>query len=284
MPYDPKNTVLMVMDMQRDFCDRDGVFARNGFDVSSIETIVPKIARVMLACKKQRIPMVATKLTDDSQITVGSFTWSPDGTRIAFDHTRDPLITSGTSSDISIVDVNTKTVTPLVRAPGSDQGPVWSPDGQSLLYSSSAGDTTSQFYKNNQVFRIAAAGGTPTRVGSGFDEQIFGISWTQTGSYFTAFNKTRRHIYRLDPASGAVTRAADSPLDIFGLDLTPDGKTAAITAQNSSSLTEVYRVAMPPNGGNLAPEKITDFTAQIASWPIGKSEVVSWKSTDGATI
>ena len=228
--------------------------------------------------------LVATKLTDNADITVGGFTWSPDGTRIAFDHTRDPLITSGNSADISIVDVNSKVVTPLVRAPGSDQGPVWSPDGQSLLYSSSAGDTTSQFYKNNQIFRIAASGGTPTRVGSGFDEQIFGISWTPAGAYFTAFNKTRRFIYRLDPASGAVTKAADSPLDIFGLDLTPDGKTAAITAQTSSTLTEVYRVPMPATGGTLAPEKVTDFSAQIASWPIGKSEVVSWKSTDGATI
>jgi dipeptidyl aminopeptidase/acylaminoacyl peptidase len=228
--------------------------------------------------------LVATKLTDNADVTVGSFVWSPDGARIAFDHTRDPLITSGSSSDISLVDVNTKTVTPLVRAPGSDQGPVWSPDGQSLLYSSNAGDTTSNFYKNNQVFRIAASGGSPTRLGSGFDEQIFGISWTTAGAYFTAFNKTRRFIYRLDPASGTVTKAADSPLDIFGLDITPDGKTAAITAQTSSTLTEVYRVAMPANGGNLAPEKITDFTAQIASWPIGKSEVVSWKSTDGATI
>jgi dipeptidyl aminopeptidase/acylaminoacyl peptidase len=228
--------------------------------------------------------LVATKLTDNADATVGSFVWSPDGARIAFDHTRDPLITSGSSSDISLVDVNTKTVTPLVRAPGSDQGPVWSPDGQSLLYSSNAGDTTSNFYRNNQVFRIAASGGAPTRVGAGFDEQIFGISWTAAGAYFTGFNKTRRFIYRLDPASGAVTKAADSPLDIFGLDLTPDGKTAAITAQTSSTLTEVYRVAMPANGGSLAPEKITDFTAQIASWPIGKSEVVSWKSTDGATI
>jgi ureidoacrylate peracid hydrolase len=63
MPYDPATTILMVMDMQRDFCDRDGVFARNGFDVSSIEAIVPAIARVMQACKARRIPTVATKLT-----------------------------------------------------------------------------------------------------------------------------------------------------------------------------------------------------------------------------
>jgi ureidoacrylate peracid hydrolase len=61
--YDPKTTVLMVMDMQRDFCDRDGVFARQGFDVSAIEGIIPALTRVMQACKQRRIPMVATVLT-----------------------------------------------------------------------------------------------------------------------------------------------------------------------------------------------------------------------------
>lgn len=60
---DPKTTVLMVCDMQRDFCDRDGVFARNGFDVTPIEKIIPNIKRVMEACKAKRIPIVATKLT-----------------------------------------------------------------------------------------------------------------------------------------------------------------------------------------------------------------------------
>jgi ureidoacrylate peracid hydrolase len=63
MAYDPKSTVLMVMDMQRDFCDRDGVFARHGSNVEPIEAIIPTLSRVMEACKRRRIPIVATKLT-----------------------------------------------------------------------------------------------------------------------------------------------------------------------------------------------------------------------------
>lgn len=58
-----KRTVLMVMDMQRDFCDRKGVFARNGFRVDAIEAIVPRIRRVMRECRRRRIPIVASKLT-----------------------------------------------------------------------------------------------------------------------------------------------------------------------------------------------------------------------------
>lgn len=56
-------TVLMVMDMQQDFCSRDGVFARNGFGVDAIEAIVPRIVRVMEECRRRRVPIIASKLT-----------------------------------------------------------------------------------------------------------------------------------------------------------------------------------------------------------------------------
>jgi ureidoacrylate peracid hydrolase len=58
-----KRTVLMVMDMQRDFCDRTGVFARHGFKVDAIEAIIPSVRRVMEACRRRRIPVIASKLT-----------------------------------------------------------------------------------------------------------------------------------------------------------------------------------------------------------------------------
>lgn len=60
---DLQRTVLMVMDMQRDFCDADGAYARHGFDVSPVEPLVPRIARVMGACRARRIPILATQLT-----------------------------------------------------------------------------------------------------------------------------------------------------------------------------------------------------------------------------
>ncbi|GIW11031.1 MAG: cysteine hydrolase [Dehalococcoidia bacterium] len=56
-------TVLMVMDMQRDFCDPDGAYARHGFDIRLIEPIIPTIRRVMEAARARRIPIIATKLT-----------------------------------------------------------------------------------------------------------------------------------------------------------------------------------------------------------------------------
>ena len=78
-PAASSRTVLLVMDMQHDFCDRSGVFARHGFDVSVIEAIVPRIAEVMRACNAARIPIVATKLTILQDI---------DGTAMGLGHLR----------------------------------------------------------------------------------------------------------------------------------------------------------------------------------------------------
>jgi nicotinamidase-related amidase len=58
-----RTTVLMVMDMQRDFCDADGAYARHGFDVSPVAPLIPRIARVMEACRARRVPIIATQLT-----------------------------------------------------------------------------------------------------------------------------------------------------------------------------------------------------------------------------
>lgn len=64
MPVEPfERPGLMVMDMQNDFCGREGVFARHGFPVDSIERIVPRIRTLMELCKDLKIPIISTKLT-----------------------------------------------------------------------------------------------------------------------------------------------------------------------------------------------------------------------------
>ena len=40
---DPKHTVLMVIDMQNDFCHQDGSPGRRGSDVPFLQSIVPAI-------------------------------------------------------------------------------------------------------------------------------------------------------------------------------------------------------------------------------------------------
>src|SRR6267378_2831002 len=52
----------------------------------------------------------AKRLTDGDAFSVGSFAWSPDGTRIAFSAQKDPDLISSLSNDIYIVKVEEKEV------------------------------------------------------------------------------------------------------------------------------------------------------------------------------
>lgn len=225
-------------------------------------------------------PAAAVRLTSGDQYTVTNYVWSPDGSRIAFGHQRDPLINSWPTADISIVRVADQTVQPLVRDTGADQNPVWSPDGRWLLYQSSGGDTTSNYYRNGQLLRIPAEGGTATRIAAGFDEQMGGLVWTPAGIYFTAWQKTSRRLFRMEPDSWTIRPLGSEDLRIGGTSFSTDGRTVAFSATTSATVFEVYRTAVD----RWAPEALTTASRQLAVWTLPSSEVVSWQSRDGATI
>lgn len=222
----------------------------------------------------------AVRLTEGSAFTVTNAAWSPDGTRIAFGHQRDPLINSWPGADISIVTVADKSIRPLVTAPGADRNPVWSPDGQWLLYQSDGGDTTSNYYRNGWLMRIAATGGNPTRLAADFDEEIGGVTWTPTGIFFVAAQKTGRQLFGLNPTTGRILPATPATVRVGGVSHSADGRTIAFTGTTPGTTTDVYRSTID----GMGPEALTRSTEQLAAWPMPRSEVVSWKSSDGAEI
>lgn len=220
-----------------------------------------------------------TRLTE-GPFTVNGYQWSPDGSRMAVDHQPDPRVESAIHGDISIVDVATRVVTPLVTQPGDDGGPEWSPDGRWLVYASSLGDTTSDSYRNGHLMKVAASGGPAMELAADLDERKSGVEWTPTGLWVTAWRKTERHLYVVDPTTGRARPFATTPRIIWGIEFSADGTTAALVASTPTTLTELYLTSV----ATWRPMAVTTMTDQIASWTVGSSEVVSWTSQDGTII
>ncbi len=221
----------------------------------------------------------AKRLTEGN-FTVTSFITSPDGTKVAFTQQPDPLINSSVKSDISILDLTNMKITSLVANPSSDGLEDWSPDSKEILFVTNESDTTSNFYKNAKLFAITLSTKATRQLAKELDEDLGGFTWKTLGIYCALWNKTKRPIYRIDPKTGSHSVFLNTPKQILGLAFSKNGERFAFTGRNGDQLTEVFVSAIT----SPKPEKITEMTVQTANWKVAQSEVVSWKSKDGAII
>jgi dipeptidyl aminopeptidase/acylaminoacyl peptidase len=209
---------------------------------------------------------------------VGDFAWSPDGARIAFDHQAHDALAVDSTRDISVLDVASGHVTPLVTWRAPDSHPLWSPDGSQIAFETAAENPA--WYGNGMIAVVPAAGGTPSVLTRDFDEDVSLVAWTPAGLWFSANLGTGAYLYGLDSATHDATRRW--PVDGWagsGWNLTRDGRFVTWVAGDATHYPEVF-VARAGEAGTA----LTTLGDQLASWTLGTSEVVSWTSRDGARI
>ncbi len=221
-----------------------------------------------------------TKRLTKGDFTVGSFDWSPDGRQIAFDHTVNGDPSNGGTADISIVTVADAVVAPLVKQDGPDNRPLWSPDGKEIAFSSAMAQPFF-YYTNSHIAAVPSGGGAIRDLMKAFDENPGPIAWMKGGIIFGASERTSAHLYRLDPATSAVTKVTPDTVGIVsGASFTADGGTIAFVRTGPKEFPEIWTVSVMT--GSL--KKLTDMGAQTASWPQPTHEVITWKSMDGTPI
>ena len=227
-----------------------------------------------------KAPVAGVQRTKGREFNVGGYSWSPDGTRIAFSATINPDLIQGATADIFLLTLADNTTRKLVSQPGPDNGPRWSPDGSQIAFSSAMGNQLS-FASNSRLAVVPAAGGTPRSLTDAFDENPGFVAWNANGLYFTGSQKTASHLFHLDPASTRITRVSSpDPLMAGSFSLTADGRRMAFTASSPTTLNEVFVTDLAP----FAPKVLTSMTDQTKPFILGTREVVSWPSKDGAVI
>jgi dipeptidyl aminopeptidase/acylaminoacyl peptidase len=212
------------------------------------------------------------------EFTVGSFSWSPDGARIAFDHRVNADNANSGTANISIVTVADGAVRALVTQEGPDTNPVWSPDGMRIAFETKMANP-SYFYTNSVLVTIPAAGGAIEQVSTAFDEDPALIAWKGSDLLFSAYQKTNFYLFRLNTTTKRVTKVA--PVDgqvgqAFSVSAT--GEAAAFISAGPTQFPDVFVAT------GTTTKKLTNLAAQTAAWAQPSREVISWKSQDGATI
>jgi len=219
-------------------------------------------------------------LTAGEAFSVGSFSWAPDGKRIAFSAQRDPDLISGFSSDIYTVVVADSTVKKIVDTPSPDNDPKWSPDGSQIAYVTNDG-SKNFFYTNRKIAVVPADGGTPNVLTTQFDEDPGLLKWGPDGIYFSALQKTSSGLFLLTPQADKVIKMEIPGSTLAGaFSFSKDFKQLAYRGSGANEYAEIYAVGL----GARTPVQVTHVGDQLKGFDTAKREVVQWKSGDGATV
>jgi dipeptidyl aminopeptidase/acylaminoacyl peptidase len=225
-------------------------------------------------------PIAGKQRTKKTDFSVSSFSWSPDGSTIAFSATINPDLVQGTTGDIYLLKLSDDSVKKIVDQPGPDTNPLFSPDGKQIVFSSVMGQKV-YFASNSRLAIVGIDGGKPKSITDGFDENPGLIEWNRGGIYFGGLQKTTSHLFRVDPVSGKITRVSQPDELMAGsFSVTRSGDRIAFTVSSPTSMGEVFVSDMR----SFTPRKLTSFDDQTKRFTLGTREVISWQSQDGTTI
>jgi dipeptidyl aminopeptidase/acylaminoacyl peptidase len=219
------------------------------------------------------------KLTSENY-NVGEFDWSPDGRSIAFGHTKSPVANYWTTSDVSVLDVATGKVTVFVNTPAAESAPLFSPDGRSLALLVS--DNPPRWAQSGTVQIFPAAGGPPKVLAASYDGQPNVAGWSADGRrlYFSEARGTGTQIYAVDVAANRIDEVKTTNAVHTAVRLNRTGTAFAFVRQTAEAPPEVFVAS----ASDFAPTQVSRANADLKLPPVGRTEVVRWKSTDGREI
>lgn len=219
------------------------------------------------------------KLTNDNRHVTG-FNWSPDGTRIVFNHVTSPVANDWPSSDVAVVEVATATVRPLAATQAAESGLHYSPDGKWI--SGIASDLPVRWAQSYTVRAYPADGGEPKVMALSHDAQPSVIGWSSDGAkiFFSEQKGTGTALFEANVAAGTVREIQYENAVISGISMSKDKTMYAFVSQSSERPPEVYVVRT--GAPNLT--QISRANGDYEKMPVPKTEVIKWKSTDGREI
>lgn len=224
-----------------------------------------------------------------TQVTSGDFddvhpAWSPDGRLLAFSSKRTgPEPDRNYDSNIWVVAAENSDkgahLTQITTNPGSDDSPVWSPDGKWIAYVTQL-DPKLFVYGTTHVAVSSAAGGEAKVLTLALDRLSTEPHFSPDGKfiYFLADDDGTQNLCRVPAEGGEITRPISGRLTVYDYSVAKSGEVAAqVTSTDRPS--EIFTIP----AGKLT--RIThandEFLSQVK---LTAPEYVKFKSKDGTTV
>jgi dipeptidyl aminopeptidase/acylaminoacyl peptidase len=210
------------------------------------------------------------------------YAFSPDSKEIAFLKNPDPIEAISTNSDIivrSLFDKSEKNIT--VANKGYDASPIYTPDGEYILYRSQA---TPTFEADRwRLMRYNRKTGAVVELSTGFDQQIDDVKLSADGetAYFTAGERGFSPIFSVSVEKPGTVRPLVNNVSAGSINVTPDGRSFVFASSSMASPTEIVRVNA--DGSGMTP--LTKFNeTQMSPYALRPAEEMTWKGALNATV
>ena len=219
------------------------------------------------------------KLTQANRSVTG-FNWSPDGRSIVYNHVSTPSANDWTTSDISVIDLANDKIMAIAATPSAESALSYSPDGKWIA--GIASDIPAHWAQSYTIRAYPSNGGPPRVFDSSYDSQPSVIGWSADGSriYFYEAKGTGTALYYVDVASGKITEDNYAAGAVTGVNFNWPANAFGMVMQKTDRPPEAYVAKL----ADRTVVQVSHANDDVAKMPVGKTEVIKWKSKDGREI
>lgn len=266
---------------------RDIIFTDKNFKNSHIYTITLNKAD----SGERKVKQITS-----GEFSVNGFDWSPDGLSIAFSHQPEPTINSGfIESDISLVPSDSGEIVSLIKRPGVDNNPVYSPNGKLIAFESNGGKA--EAVGLTDIWTVSRFGGISKKLQETPNRDANLIGWSTDGKniFVSESIGTSSHLLSLSLKENLVTiismgNKVFSETNTKTLVNSVGTRSSFSISSKAGATSFVYESnETPPQVfySNISPfnqKQVSNLNVNVEIPKVAKTELIKWKSSDGLEI
>ncbi|HSP32918.1 MAG TPA: LpqB family beta-propeller domain-containing protein, partial [Thermoanaerobaculia bacterium] len=220
----------------------------------------------------------AVRRLTDSPHSVWAFSIAPDGRTIAFDRSVGTGLDDLYRTDIDLVSIDGGAETPLVRRPGIDRTPLFSPDGKSIAFVSGGG--VHDWLRENQLDVVSLADRKPHLVSKAYDRSPQTYFWSSDSQsiWFEGAWNTTAQIFRVNADGTGFTNVSKVEGVIDSTSVDAQHGVAAFVFESLSEPPELYTTSL----AHFAPKRLTNLNEAYRNRAIGETRLIHWKNPKDA--